>query len=182
MAADGVDEAPFFANPFAWLVFSLGLLLIPVAGWLVQSGWPWERIHPAMNALLNGTSTVFLLVGYWAVRTGRTPLHARCMIGAVTTSTVFLASYIARYALSGTHRYPGAGVDKAIYLIILFSHMILAGVVLPMVVRAVYLAWRRRFVEHRAIARWTWPIWIYVSITGVMVYLMLYPLASALYS
>ncbi len=103
------------------------------------------------------------------------------MLAAFASSTVFLISYLSRYAMSGTHRYPGTGWDKAIYLVILFSHMVLAAFAVPLILRLLWLAWKKRHEQHRHLARWVWPIWIYVSATGVIVYLMLYPLASALY-
>jgi len=88
---------------------------------------------------------------------------------------------LARYATTGAHRYPGTGIDKIAYLIILFSHMILAAVLVPMVLYSLRHAVKGQFAKHRRIARWTWPIWMYVSVTGVIVYLMLYPIAQALY-
>jgi putative membrane protein len=172
---------PFFGQPFMWLLFAVALLLVPAAGYLLQAGLPWDETHPALNAMLNGLSGVFLVAGYIGIRRGAVGFHLRCMLAAVASSTLFLISYLARMAMSGSHRYPGDGIDRVIYLAVLFSHMILAAVILPLVLRTLYLAWRRRFDAHRAVARWTWPIWIYVSITGVIVYVMLYPLAHALY-
>ncbi len=141
----------------------------------------WSELHPAINAVLNGTSALCLITGYAAIRRGKRELHRKLMVAAFVASTVFLLSYLARFYMSGTHRYPGDGIDKVIYLVVLFSHMILAAVVVPLVLRALYLAWHERFEEHRKIARYTWPIWIYVSVTGVVVYLMLYPIANAVY-
>lgn len=177
-----IGKRPFFGKPFLWLLFSIALLLVPAIGYLLQADMAWEEIHPALNAMLNGTSAVFLIAGYLAVKKRHIELHVSSMIAALVASTLFLISYLLRYYISGTHRYPGDGADKAIYLFILFTHMILATAVIPMVLRAVYLAWRKRYAEHRKIARITWPVWIYVSVTGVIVYLMLYPLANALYA
>jgi putative membrane protein len=174
-------QRPFYGEPFMWLLFALALLLFPIIGYMLQADITWSEAHPAINAMLNGSSTVFLIAGYVAIRGRNIAFHRKCMLAAFTTSTLFLASYLTRFYLSGTHRYPGEGADKIIYLLILFSHMILAAVALPMVLRTIYLAWRERFDDHRRLARWTWPIWIYVSVTGVVVYLMLYPIASALY-
>lgn len=117
---------PFFGNPFMWLVFALVLLALPLIGYMLQSDMHWERVHPAINAILNGASTVFLFAGFLAIRRRNIQFHKRCMVAAFTTSSVFLASYLIRFAISGTHRYPGTGFDKTLYLIILFSHMILA--------------------------------------------------------
>ncbi len=98
------------------------------------------------------------------------------MIAAFTASCVFLVSYVARFLLSGTHRYAGDGWDKTLYLIILFSHMVLAAALVPLVLRSIYLAVKDQREKHRRIVRWTWPIWAYVSLTGVIVYMMLYRL------
>jgi putative membrane protein len=172
----------FYAKPFWWLLFALVLLAVPAVAFMLNSGMAWEEMHPAINAMLNGSSAVFLLVGFWAIKGKRRELHRHCMLGAFTASGVFLISYLARFYMSGTHRYPGDGWDKALYLIILFSHMILAAVLVPMALRSIYLALKGRYQKHRRIARWTWPVWIYVSITGVIVYLMLYPIAGAVYN
>jgi putative membrane protein len=93
------------------------------------------------------------------------------------TSTIFLACYLTRVYLTGTHRYPGTGLMKAVYLAILLTHTILAMVTVPLVLRSLFLARRARFAEHRRIARYSLPVWLYVSVTGVVVYLMLYQLA-----
>lgn len=172
---------PFYGRPFAWLIFALVLFAVPAIGFMISAEMDWNAMHPAINAMLNGSSAVFLVAGYIAIKRGRREFHRDCMVAAFTASSLFLASYLARFYLSGTHTYPGAGWDKTVYLVILFSHMLLAMVLVPMVLRALYLASKKRFAEHRRIARWTWPIWIYVSVTGVAVYLLLYPVANAVY-
>jgi len=141
----------------------------------------WEEVHPAVNAVLNATSSVFLLLGFFAIRRGDRQRHRRLMLSAFTCSAVFLASYLVRYAISGTHHYPGQGWDKALYLAVLMSHMVLAMVALPLILRLLWLARGQRFAKHRRLARYAWPIWMYVSVTGVVVYLMLYPIAGAVY-
>jgi putative membrane protein len=175
-----VRAAPpaFYGRPFLWLLLALGLLAVPALGAMWRAGMPWSEIHPALNALLNATSAVFLVTGFAAIRRRHIALHRSCMVAAVTVSCIFLVSYVARFASTGTHRYPGEGWDRSLYLAILFSHMVLAAVIVPMVVRALLLARRKQFVAHRRIARILWPIWIYVSLTGVVVYLMLYHLAG----
>ncbi len=135
---------------------------------------------PTVNAALNGTSAILLSSGWIAIRRGRRDVHRALMIAAVATSAVFLASYLTRVALTGTHRFPGGGPLRAAYLAILATHTLLAAAAAPMIVRTLYLSLRGRFADHRRIARWTFPVWLYVSVTGVVVYLMLYRLAPAL--
>jgi putative membrane protein len=127
-----------------------------------------------VNASLNGTSAVLIVAAYVAILRGRQRLHRALMLSAVGVSAAFLISYLTRVALTGTHRYPGDGTLKTIYLALLGSHMLLAAAVPPLVLRSVFLAWRRRFAEHRRIVRVTLPVWLYVSVTGVLVYVMLY--------
>jgi putative membrane protein len=169
-------ERPFFGRPYAWLAFALALTAIPLVGYMVRAGLPWTEMHPAINAMLNGTSSVFLAAGWFAIRRRDVALHRACMVSAFTASSVFLASYLARFATTGAHRYPGTGWDKTLYLVILFSHMVLAALVVPLVLRSLWLGWKGRYQAHRRIARWTFPIWMYVSLTGVVVYVMLYHL------
>lgn len=132
---------------------------------------------PGVNAALNGASAVLLLLGWRAIRAGDRERHRRLMLSALVTSALFLASYLTRVALTGTHRYPGGGALKAVYLAVLGSHTLLAAAVLPLVLVTLRRALRAKFPEHRRIARWTLPVWLYVSVTGVVVYLMLYQLA-----
>ena len=188
-AAPAGARPSLYGRPFLWLLFALLLLAIPGLGAMWKAGMSWVEIHPGLNAMLNGTSAVFLIAGFAAIRrTSGTPpgterrrlieLHRTCMVAAVTTSAIFLVSYVARFATTGTHRYAGEGWDKGLYLVILFSHMVLAAAIVPLVVRALLLARRKRFVEHRRVTRWLWPMWIYVSLTGVAVYVMLYHIGT----
>ena len=140
----------------------------------------WEHLHPAINAALNGTCAVLLVMGRIAIARREMDRHRSLMLAAFTTSSVFLVSYLIRFATTGAHKYPHEGWDKIVYLIILFSHMALAVVLVPLVVRALLLALRGDFQKHMRVVRWGWPIWMYVSVTGVLVYLMLYHLAPAL--
>lgn len=135
---------------------------------------------PTVNAALNGTSALLLLAGWSAIRAKRRRLHRNLMLAALSASALFLAGYLTRLALTGTHRFPGGGALRAAYLALLASHTLLAAVVAPLVLRTVFLSLGGRFAEHRRLARWTFPIWIYVSITGVVVYVMLYHLAPRL--
>lgn len=134
-------------------------------------------VLPAINATLNGTSAALLFVGWRAIKTKKIALHRFAMQSAFVTSTVFLICYLTRFYLTGTHRFPGSGWLKTVYLLILFSHMVLAVVTVPLVLRTLFLARASRFVEHRRIAAITFPVWMYVSVTGVIVYVMLYHVA-----
>lgn len=133
----------------------------------------------AVNAALNATSAVLLVLGFRAIRAGDRDRHRALMLGAVGTSVLFLASYLTRVALTGTHRFPGEGALRAAYLVVLGSHTVLAALAAPLVLRTLFLALRARFPSHRRIARVTLPVWLYVSVTGVLVYVMLYHLAPA---
>lgn len=130
----------------------------------------------AVNAGLNLTSTVLLLVGVRYIRRREIRSHRRCMIGAVTASALFLVLYVLRFSLTGTHTFEGPEMVRRVYLAVLFSHMVLAAAVVPLVLRLLLLLRRHRFKAHRRLARWTFPIWLYVSVTGLFVYLMLYHL------
>jgi uncharacterized membrane protein YozB (DUF420 family) len=127
-----------------------------------------------VNAGLNSASFLLLAFGFIQIKKKRVDLHRKAMKLAVTASVLFLVGYVTRASLTGTHQLAATGWVKAVYLAILFSHMILAAVNVPLVVRTFFLASRGRFTEHRRIARVTFPIWAYVSITGVIVYVMLY--------
>ena len=136
------------------------------------------RALAAVNAGLNFTSAVLLLAGLRFILRRHIARHRRCMLGAVTAGTLFLAFYVTRFSLTGSHPFAGPDAVRPWYLAILFSHMILAIAVVPLVVRLLFLAGRERFEAHRRLARWTFPIWLYVSVTGLAVYLMLYHLWS----
>ena len=130
---------------------------------------------PTFNASMNALSAVALFTGYWAIKTRRISLHWKLMAAALGFSTLFLAGYLTRLALTGVHHY--AGPWRGFYLVLLGTHTVLAAVALPLVLRTVWLsAVRRSYAAHRRIAVWTFPVWAYVSVTGVLVYLMLYRL------
>ena len=127
-----------------------------------------------VNATLNATSAVALATGYVFIKRRKTHQHRKAMLVALGSSALFLVFYLARVAFTGTHVFAGEGGAKAAYLSILFSHMVLAVVVTPLVLRLVWLAANSRFRAHARLARWTFPIWAYVSVTGLAVYLLLY--------
>jgi putative membrane protein len=130
-----------------------------------------------VNATLNATSAVLLVLGFRAIRAGHRARHRALMLSALGSSVLFLAGYLTRIALTGTHAFPGTGALKAAYLAILASHTVLAAAVAPMILRTLYLALRDRYPDHRRLARSTLPVWLYVSVTGVAVYVLLYQLA-----
>ncbi len=140
----------------------------------------WLTLLPTANAVLNSTAALLLLAGYVAVRRGRIRTHRTCMLLAVLTSTVFLATYVTYHTLRqmatgvGHTPFTGTGLIRPIYFGVLVSHLILAMTLLPLVGTTLYRALRGRFEAHARLARWTWPIWMYVSVTGVAVYVMLY--------
>lgn len=132
------------------------------------------RLLPPINAALNGASAVLVLLGWRAIRAGRRERHRALMLSAFGTSVLFLVGYLTRVALTGTHRFPGVGALRVAYLALLGSHTLLAAAAVPLVLRALWLASRRRFQAHRKLARITLPVWLYVSVTGVVVYVVLY--------
>ena len=131
---------------------------------------------PVINAILNGTAAVLLVIGFALIRKGRKSAHRKVMLTAFTVSVLFLISYLTYHALAGVVYYHGTGAIRTVYLSILFTHTVLAAAVPVLAVITLSRALRARFDRHRSIARWTLPIWLYVSITGVIVYLMLYQL------
>jgi len=131
---------------------------------------------PALDAALNATSALLLTIGYAFIRRKNVRAHKACMLSAVVVSTLFLVCYVWYHAHHGVTRFAGHGVVRRFYLTLLASHTILAVVIVPLVLITLYRAWRGRFDCHRRIARWTLPLWIYVSVTGVVVYWTLYHL------
>ncbi len=131
---------------------------------------------PAVNASLNGIALICLTLGFVCIRTGRKVAHRWCMTGAFTASCVFLVTYVVHKILvRGVHTKLGAdGWIQTLYFSMLFSHILLAIVIVPMAVVTMRRALREQFEAHRRLARWTWPLWMYVSVTGVLIYFMLY--------
>lgn len=131
--------------------------------------------HPALNATLNGASAVLLAGGYAAIRSGRMQLHKKCMLSAFFVSCAFLVSYVIYHVrIHQVIHFQGQGWIRPIYFTLLISHTILAVVIVPLILITLRRAWTERFDKHRQIARWTLPLWFYVSVTGVIVYFLVY--------
>lgn len=133
-------------------------------------------IFPVIDATLNGTSAVLLVVGRGLIKQRRMAAHRAVMIAALVSSSLFLISYLYYHAHVGSIHFQGHGWSRPVYFTILTTHTILAAVIVPMVIITLSRALRERFDRHRVIARWTFPLWLYVSVTGVVIYFMLYQL------
>jgi uncharacterized membrane protein YozB (DUF420 family) len=131
---------------------------------------------PALNATLNGVSAAFLLAGFVLIKQRRWQLHKRCMLGALTASALFLTSYVIYHANVGSRPFTGSGPVRVIYFVILITHVVLAATILPLALVTTARGLRSQYGKHVRIARWTLPLWLYVSVTGVIIYLMLYQL------
>jgi uncharacterized membrane protein YozB (DUF420 family) len=129
---------------------------------------------PALNATLNATSAILLTTGWFLIKSGRVEAHRRCMIAAFVASSLFLISYVIYHAQAGSKPYPGTGVMRAVYFSILIPHVVLAAAVVPLALVTLRRGLRRDDARHRRLARITLPIWLFVSVTGVVVYVMLY--------
>lgn len=136
-------------------------------------------IFPALNATLNGVSALLLITGRWLISRRRIAAHRAVMLAALAASTLFLISYLYYHAHVGSVHFRGQGWIRPLYFTILTSHTILAAVIVPLVIITLSRALHERFDRHRAIARWTFPLWLYVSVTGVVIYVMLYRLFAA---
>jgi len=137
-------------------------------------------IFPAINATLNGAAAVLIATGVYFIKTNRRETHRKFMIAAVACSSLFLVCYLTYHAMLGSHsgsvskHFTGTGPIRTVYFSILISHTILAAVIVPLVLITLTRGLKANFLKHRAIARWTYPLWLYVSVTGVVIYLMLY--------
>jgi len=131
---------------------------------------------PALNAVLNGAAAAFLVSGYLLIRRGRVTPHKRCMLAALATSALFLVSYVVYHVNTGSRPFPGQGGIRVVYFGILITHVVLAAAILPLALTTAARGLSAQYDRHVRIARWTLPIWVYVSITGVVIYLMLYQL------
>ena len=131
---------------------------------------------PTLNAFLNGTSALLVLSGYRQIKHSNKAAHKKFMLSAIAVSAIFFASYLTYHWEVGSVKFQGSGVIRWLYFSVLITHTILAVIIVPMVLRTVYLALKGKFSNHRKIARWTFPVWVYVSFSGIVVYLMLYHL------
>jgi len=169
----------------SWLVWGLtGVVVVLVA--ILMRGGPLFQIEgldvsglPAFHALLNGACAVLLVGGVWAVKEGRIEAHRLAMVGAFALSTVFLLSYVTYHAQVPSTPFGGEGWIRPVYFFILITHIALAPVILPLALYAVLRAFRAEYGRHRKVARWTFPLWLYVAVTGVLVYLFMRPYYGA---
>lgn len=137
--------------------------------------------HPALNAALNVTTLTLLVLGRVAIARGNIAAHRRRMVSAVTVSAIFLVSYLIRFATTGAHKYPGDGWDRTLYLATLLPHSTMAFALVPLVVVSLRRALRGETEAHKRLVKFVWPMWVYVSTTGILVYVMLYHVAPALH-
>ncbi len=165
--------------PLRWIVplsAAISLFLLWLIYWkpaaTTQAGW--ITVLPATNALCNGLSACCLIAGFLNIRRGRRTAHIRCMLGAVLCSVLFLTGYIVYHHFHGDTPFPGQGLVRPIYFTILISHIVLSIVVLPMVLTTLYYAGTGQYQTHRRLARYTLPLWLYVSVTGVAVFFFLH--------
>ena len=129
---------------------------------------------PALNAALNGTAGILLAIGYYYIRQGNMTAHKKIMISAFVVSSVFLVSYLIYHAHAGSTKFLGTGFIRPVYFSILISHIILTAAIVPMAIITMFCGLKARYDTHKKIARWTLPIWLYVSVTGVIIYFLLY--------
>lgn len=176
----------FLDARIGWLIGFFSLFVVLLVGFLLLVGPPRSFFLflsieksdvawlPGLNASLNGASALLLSAGYYFIRQRQIRLHRFCMVAAFTLSAAFLLSYVVYHAAAGSTRFDGPAWLRPYYLLILTSHIVLATLVIPLVLTTLYRAWRCTFVDHRRLAQWAFPIWLYVSASGVVVYLLLY--------
>ena len=153
---------------------ALALLIGVIYGHGRAAGAPeWVGWLPAVNAFLNATSAVFLVLAGLAIRRRDVAAHARRMLGALASSSLFLVSYIVYHAVHGDTKFTGQGAVRPVYFVVLISHIVLSAVVLPLIFSSFFFSLSGRFPQHRKISRYTYPVWLYVSATGVLVFAML---------
>jgi putative membrane protein len=173
-----VDSPARADRAFAVFALVFSAIAVAIIGWLLLGrdggGSTLDvRFLPAVNASLNATSAALLVAGWVAIRRKNRVLHQRLMISAFAVSALFLVSYLVYHYVHGDTRYPGEGALRVAYLLLLASHVLLSLPVVPLALLAFWFAYRKNFVTHRRITRVLAPVWVYVSVTGVLVYLML---------
>jgi putative membrane protein len=155
-------------------VLAFALLIVVIFGHgHAEAPPPWIALLPALNAGLNATSAVFLVLAYRAVRRRDFATHARRMLGALGASSLFLVSYIVYHSVHGDSKFGGHGVIRPVYFFILVTHVVLSAVVLPLIFSSFFLSLSGRLPAHKKVSRYTLPLWLYVSVTGVLVYALL---------
>ena len=153
---------------------ALALLLFVIYGHGRAAAPPaWVEWLPAVNASLNAASAVFLVLAWRAIKTNAPLVHARRMLGALFCSSLFLVSYIVYHAVHGDTRFTGQGLVRPIYFFVLITHIVLSALVLPLIFTSFFFSLSGRFPQHKKVSRWTLPLWLYVSVTGVVVFVML---------
>jgi putative membrane protein len=165
-------------NPIPWiLLVSAGIVAFLIWLLYIKTASPtdaaWVSTLPAVNALLNTLCACCLISGWSAIRCGRRAVHIRFMLSAAVLSALFFASYVTYHHFHGDTPFTGQGTVRVVYFAVLISHIVLSVVVLPLIISTLFYASKRQFVTHRKIARYTLPIWLYVSITGVLVFFLL---------
>ena len=168
---------------FALLVIAgMSVAIVGLVGYLLlghqppSAGPAWVAALPLLNACLNAASAALLTGGWLFIRRRRVTAHKTCMVSALVVSTLFLVSYVTYHSIAGSRPFVGAGWIRLIYYPMLLSHIVLAAAIVPLALTTLYRALQGNFARHVRIARWTLPIWLYVSVTGVLVYWMLYRL------
>lgn len=165
-----------------FLIGAVSTAVIAVVAYVLLGHRPDAGARPAIaalplvNACLNATSAALLTLGYLFIRRKQVTAHGACMVSALAVSTLFFVSYVTYHSLAGSRPFGGQGILRLIYFPLLISHIVLAAVIVPLALTTVYRALRGEVARHKRIARWTLPLWLYVSLTGVLVYWMLYRL------
>jgi len=172
-ATPAASDRPFFIVNAVVSTAALAFLAYLL---MIHRGSPGSvdlRFMPAVNAALNAVSASLLVVGWLAIKRRSPTLHKYCMVSAFSSSALFLVGYVAYHYVHGDTKYQGTGPMRAVYLIVLASHVILSMAVVPLSLTAFYFAFKRAFDKHKKVTRWALPIWLYVSVTGVLVFFML---------
>ena len=179
VALRGVSAKKAVATILGSSVGVLALLIAVIFGHGRADSTPeWVRALPALNAVLNATSALFLVLAGLAVRRRDFATHARRMLGALGTSALFLVSYVVYHSVHGDMKFAGLGAVRSLYFFILISHVALSAVVLPLIFSSFFFSLSGRFPQHTKISRYTFPLWLYVSVTGVLVYVLLHAYAA----